>query len=124
MLAKLDHLKNLTLAGGGIFHGQGQTTWPQNDCNKNLKCKLPVIKSIKISTPGDSPNTGGIQISTPGDSPNTGGIHIGSSKGIKIYDSAISTGDACVSVSPGSENILVSDVFCGLGHGISAQVMV
>ncbi|KAJ0042652.1 hypothetical protein Pint_18933 [Pistacia integerrima] len=135
----LDHLKNLTLAGGGIFHGQEQTTWPQNDRNKNLKCKLPVflrfnfvtdstIKEIK-SVDGKKVHINvfacynlkikSIKISTPGDSPNTGGIQVGSSKGIKIYDSAISTGDACVSVSPGSENILVSEVFCGQGHGIS-----
>ncbi|KAJ0014384.1 hypothetical protein Pint_21661 [Pistacia integerrima] len=68
-------------------------------CN-NLK-----LKSIKISAPGDSPNTNG--------------IHIGSSNRIMIYHSMISTGDDCVSLSPGSENILVSDVFCGPGHGIS-----
>ncbi|XP_044510144.1 exopolygalacturonase-like [Mangifera indica] len=55
----------------------------------------------------------------PGDSSNTDGIHIGSSTGIKIYDSRIGIGDDCVSLSPGSENILVSNVVCGPGHGIS-----
>ncbi|XP_044510146.1 polygalacturonase-like [Mangifera indica] len=77
-----DTSTNFTLAGGGIFLGQGQTA-------------------------------------SPGDSPNTDGIHIGSSTGIKIYDSLIGTGDDCVSLSPESENILVSNVVCGPGHGIS-----
>ena len=64
-------------------------------------------------------NLKSIKISAPADSPNTDGIHIGSSKGIKIYNSVIGTGDDCVSLSPGSENVLVSNVFCGPGHGIS-----
>ncbi|KAJ4703589.1 Pectin lyase-like superfamily protein [Melia azedarach] len=36
-----------------------------------------------------------------------------------ISHSVIATGDDCVSLGQGSQNILVSDVFCGPGHGIS-----
>ncbi|XP_031287275.1 exopolygalacturonase clone GBGA483-like [Pistacia vera] len=134
-----ERLSNFTLAGGGIFHGQGQIAWQQNDCQKNSKCQIPTslrfnflndstIKEIKSV---DSKKVHinvfacynlklkSINISAPGDSPNTDGIHIGSSKGIEIYDSVIGTGDDCVSLSPGSESILVSNVFCGPGHGIS-----
>ncbi|KAF6149994.1 hypothetical protein GIB67_029359, partial [Kingdonia uniflora] len=50
---------------------------------------------------------------------NTDGIHIGKSSGITIMRSFIGTGDDCVSLGPGSENISVYDVRCGPGHGIS-----
>ncbi|KAJ0034631.1 hypothetical protein Pint_25725 [Pistacia integerrima] len=99
-----ERLSNFTLAGGGIFHGQGQIAWQQNDCQKNSKCQIPTslrfnflndstIKEIKSV---DSKKVHinvfasynlklkSIKISAPGDSPNTDGIHIGSSKGIEI----------------------------------------
>lgn len=60
-----------------------------------------------------------IRISAPGDSPNTDGIHIGDSTNINIFHSTISTGDDCISLVSGSKGINVSDVFCGPGHGIS-----
>ena len=60
-----------------------------------------------------------LKITAHADSPNTDGIHIGRSNGIEISHSVIATGDDCVSLGQGSKNILVSDVFCGPGHGIS-----
>ncbi|KAM5546652.1 exopolygalacturonase-like [Rosa sericea] len=68
-------------------------------------CKDVLIRNVKISAPGDSPNTDG--------------IHIGNSQNIYIVDSHISTGDDCVSVLPGSQYINVTGVQCGPGHGIS-----
>ncbi|GMP67815.1 hypothetical protein CsSME_00027681 [Camellia sinensis var. sinensis] len=60
-----------------------------------------------------------IKISAPEFSPNTDGIHIGSSNNIKIAHSIIGTGDDCISMVSGSQNIDISDVSCGPGHGIS-----
>lgn len=60
-----------------------------------------------------------IYIKAPADSPNTDGIHIGSSSHINISDSMIATGDDCISMSPGSTNITMTNIKCGPGHGIS-----
>lgn len=60
-----------------------------------------------------------IKLIAPADSPNTDGIHIGISKKIKIQHSIIATGDDCVSMVSGSQNIDVYNVTCGPGHGIS-----
>ncbi|EPS57526.1 hypothetical protein M569_17291, partial [Genlisea aurea] len=60
-----------------------------------------------------------VTITAPGDSPNTDGIKIGTSKGILVYHSTISTGDDCVAVIRGSHDVDVYRVICGPGHGIS-----
>ncbi|KAL4181402.1 hypothetical protein AMTRI_Chr12g271030 [Amborella trichopoda] len=51
-----------------------------------------------------------IKISAPGDSPNTDGIHIGSSSNISISQSRIGTGDDCISIGPGTAQVTVRDV--------------
>ncbi|RVW71856.1 Polygalacturonase [Vitis vinifera] len=78
------------LSGGGVFDGQGKTEF-------------------------DFYN---VAISAPEDSLNTDGIHIGRSSGIHISDSTIETGDDCVSIGDGSEQINIQRVTYGLGHGI------
>ncbi|KAL8485370.1 hypothetical protein ACS0TY_027606 [Phlomoides rotata] len=60
-----------------------------------------------------------IRITAPGDSPNTDGIHVSRSNFVNIIDTFIGTGDDCVSLGDGSTNVNVSNVFCGPGHGIS-----
>ncbi|KAH9659651.1 hypothetical protein KPL70_023935 [Citrus sinensis] len=133
------YLRHFTLSGEGTFHGQGETAWPLNQCHKNSDCQLPT--SIRFNFLNDSTITGiksvdskyfhinilgcynlkinDLKITAHADSPNTDGIHIGRSNGIEISHSVIATGDDCVSLGQGSKNILVSDVFCGPGHGIS-----
>ena len=60
-----------------------------------------------------------IRISAPGDSPNTDGIKIGNSYRIRIRHTIIQTGDDCVAILSGNRKIHISNVFCGPGHGIS-----
>ncbi|KAL5704984.1 galacturonan 1,4-alpha-galacturonidase [Ranunculus cassubicifolius] len=60
-----------------------------------------------------------IKITAPGDSPNTDGMHISHSKDINITNSIIGTGDDCISIIQGDTNIYVTNVVCGPGHGIS-----
>ncbi|KAM7505362.1 hypothetical protein LguiB_004266 [Lonicera macranthoides] len=136
----LQSIDLLTLTGGGTLNGQGATAWGQNDCHKTGQCsKLPInlsLNSITNSliqgvTSADSKlfhvNVLGCKnltfvnftISAPETSKNTDGIHIGRSNGINITDSNIKTGDDCVSIGDGSQQISVTKVTCGPGHGIS-----
>ncbi|XP_042482431.1 exopolygalacturonase-like [Macadamia integrifolia] len=61
----------------------------------------------------------GIRISAPGNSPNTDGIHLERSSDVTISDSVIGTGDDCVSIGQGNTNVHIKGVSCGPGHGIS-----
>lgn len=60
-----------------------------------------------------------VNIIAPSNSPNTDGIHISTSTNIQVFDTNIGTGDDCISIFSGSQNINISRVNCGPGHGIS-----
>ncbi|XP_071727456.1 probable polygalacturonase At3g15720 [Rutidosis leptorrhynchoides] len=75
---------------------------------------------IHISIYGcQSVNLGNLRIFAPENSPNTDGIDVGSSSNVDIHDSQIGTGDDCVAITGGTNNISVTNVLCGPGHGIS-----
>nr|GMC90143.1 polygalacturonase-like [Ipomoea batatas] len=61
----------------------------------------------------------GVKISAPGNSPNTDGIHLQSSTAVTILNSHIGTGDDCISIGPGNSNLWIENIACGPGHGIS-----
>ncbi|XP_059311112.1 probable polygalacturonase At1g80170 isoform X2 [Lycium ferocissimum] len=60
-----------------------------------------------------------IKVQAPAKSPNTDGIHISSSTLVGIRDCSIRTGDDCISIVGNSSRILVKNIACGPGHGIS-----
>ncbi|XP_064947507.1 polygalacturonase-like [Musa acuminata AAA Group] len=60
-----------------------------------------------------------IKINTPGDSPNIDGIHIADSTNIQVANSIIGTSDDCISIGSGYTNLTIFNVLCGPGHGIS-----
>ncbi|WOK93288.1 hypothetical protein Cni_G01983 [Canna indica] len=106
---EFQYIDGLIISGGGEFNGQGAFSWPHNECPKKHKCKVPPMnKKFKY-----------IKIIAPKDSPNTDGIHIAESSNIKVINSIIRTGDDCISIGPGSQNLRIASVFCGPGHGIS-----
>ncbi|CAA3007119.1 exopolygalacturonase-like [Olea europaea subsp. europaea] len=134
------YLDDFTVKGGGYLDGQGKFAWPYNDCSKNSNCgPLPVSMSFDFVNNSrihhlksiNSKNThfsifacynldiNKVRITAPEDSPNTDGIRIGHSRKIKISSTVIGTGDDCISMLYGSEDIEISNVACGPGHGIS-----
>ncbi|CAN6560626.1 unnamed protein product [Malus baccata var. baccata] len=134
------YVDNFVINGGGSLNGQGPSAWPYNDCKKNPHCKrlpgslrLDYVTNARINhiTSINSKNfhiglfashditISSINISAPANSPNTDGIHLGLSQNIQILDAAIATGDDCISFSTGTNNVNISGVQCGPGHGIS-----
>ncbi|PQM41849.1 exopolygalacturonase-like [Prunus yedoensis var. nudiflora] len=113
----------------------------QNNCYKNKYCKTTQAVNLRLDfvsnsmirdiTSLDSKNFHinvlgcrnvtfqYVTITAPEDSINTDGIHIGRSFGITIDHTTIGTGDDCISLGDGSQQIIVTNVTCGPGHGIS-----
>ncbi|MCO5548978.1 hypothetical protein L7F22_002442 [Adiantum nelumboides] len=135
------HLSGLSVEGGGTIDGQGQQWWDQS-CKRDKKNKchdaptalrfssvsnLKVRDLLSLNSPQihiKFANCYGVdvvnlQVTAPEDSPNTDGIHISETQNVRIQDSSVGTGDDCVSIVRGSADILVKNITCGPGHGIS-----
>ncbi|XP_038688547.1 exopolygalacturonase-like [Tripterygium wilfordii] len=79
--------------------------------SKNAHFNLFACNNTKVSH---------VKITAPGDSPNTDGIKIGGSNNIEISHTGITTGDDCIAIlGGGTSGVNITDVFCGPGHGIS-----
>ncbi|KAF3789926.1 Polygalacturonase [Nymphaea thermarum] len=61
----------------------------------------------------------GLNIQSAATSPNTDGIHVEQSTGVTITNTYIKTGDDCISIGQGTQNLWIEKVTCGPGHGIS-----
>ncbi|KAL4581403.1 hypothetical protein LXL04_017617 [Taraxacum kok-saghyz] len=136
------YLDNLTLSGNGTLDGVGGAmAWATNDPKATVKKGSPLQYNLSFNFITNSLITGittkdsknfhvnlmtctnitfdNFHISAPAESPNTDGIHIGWSKHITIKNSVIETGDDCVSIGDGCEDLHIEGVKCGPGHGIS-----
>ncbi|CAN1156186.1 unnamed protein product [Linum perenne] len=119
---------------GGTLDGQGTGLWScksKSDSAKNLE--FSNSKNIQINglasvnsqmfhiviNSCQNVKVQGVRVSADGNSPNTDGIHVQSSTGVTIMNSMIGTGDDCISIGPGTNNLWIENISCGPGHGIS-----
>ncbi|GMI96404.1 hypothetical protein like AT3G59850 [Hibiscus trionum] len=132
-----EHVSGVSVYGG-LLDGQGTGLWTCKRSGKGCpggatslgfsNSKNIVIRGLTslnsqlyhIVIDGcNNVNVDGVSVSASGNSPNTDGIHVQSSTGVTILNSRIGTGDDCVSVGPGTNNLWIENVACGPGHGIS-----
>ncbi|XP_042448840.1 polygalacturonase ADPG1-like [Zingiber officinale] len=131
-------INGINITGSGELDGQGTDWW---SCKEKKKCPDDAPNSLHMMSCTDAQIGGlrlinstmmhvsvakservgisNITIIAPEDSPNTDGIHVQESKFVNISNSIIGTGDDCVSLSEGAEDITIRNVTCGPGHGIS-----
>ncbi|KAF3442558.1 hypothetical protein FNV43_RR16474 [Rhamnella rubrinervis] len=138
---QFDSVQNLVLEGGGTINGNGHKWW-QNSCktNKTLPCKgAPtavtfyncknlIVRNLKVQDAQQmhlsfqkcvNVQAYNLFVTAPETSPNTDGIHVTNTQNIQISNSVIGTGDDCISIVSGSQNVKATDITCGPGHGIS-----
>ncbi|XP_073108137.1 polygalacturonase-like isoform X1 [Elaeis guineensis] len=134
-------IQNLYVGGGGNINGNGKIWW-QNSCkiNKSLPCKnaptaltfyscdkltvenLNIKDSQQIHVSFErstNVDVSSLTITAPESSPNTDGIHVTETKNIRVTNCVIGTGDDCISIESGSQNVNATNIVCGPGHGIS-----
>ncbi|XP_061353578.1 polygalacturonase QRT2-like [Gastrolobium bilobum] len=136
-----DGITNLRVDGGGLIYGNGKKWW-MNSCkiNKNLSCKdaptavtFVECNSLRVANLKSknaqqmhfriqrckNVRVRDMVITAPEDSPNTDGIHVTETQDIIISDCNIMTGDDCISIVSGSQQVRAINITCGPGHGIS-----
>ncbi|KAE8723951.1 Polygalacturonase [Hibiscus syriacus] len=100
---------------GGILDGQGTGLWA---CKRSGK-GCPSGATHIVINGCNNVKVGGVRVSATGNSPNTDGSVVQASSGVTILNSRTGTGNDCVSVGPGTNNLLIESVACGPGNGIS-----
>ncbi|XP_071720675.1 polygalacturonase QRT2-like isoform X2 [Rutidosis leptorrhynchoides] len=129
-----EDLENLVVDGGGTINGNGRIWWIRSckvDETQALtfnNCTNLNVNHIRIKNPQQMHLTfqnsvnvraSDLKIIAPAKSPNTDGIHISGSQNVRVFNSVVRTGDDCVSIVSGSTNIVIKEIKCGPGHGIS-----
>ncbi|KAL6614883.1 hypothetical protein ACP70R_037153 [Stipagrostis hirtigluma subsp. patula] len=133
-----DHVDGLTVSGGTV-DGRGEALWAckaagHGGCPGGAT-SLTVLNSRDVVISGlrsvdselyhvvidgcEGVTLQDVEIVAPASSPNTDGIHVQASSRVTVTRASIRTGDDCVSIGPGTSNLLVERVSCGPGHGIS-----
>ncbi|KAK4355819.1 hypothetical protein RND71_024790 [Anisodus tanguticus] len=136
----INYIDRFILSGGGIFDGQGKAAWARNNCKDSKSCgNLPNNLSFNFLTNSTIQditsqdiklfhvNVNGcknltfirVNITAPLESINTDGIHVARSSNVNITDCVIGTGDDCISVGDELDQLHITRVTCGPGHGIN-----
>ncbi|KAI5586586.1 hypothetical protein BDE02_06G222400 [Populus trichocarpa] len=120
------NVNGLVLDGSGHIDGRGSQWWNHAllfNNNNNLKLSgLNVVNSPRSHVNLNDckgVSISGLKITAPGNSPNTDGIDVSCSSHVSIVDSTIGTGDDCIAIKGGCSNINITGINCGPGHGIS-----
>ncbi|KAK7286755.1 hypothetical protein RJT34_21977 [Clitoria ternatea] len=139
-----DKINGLKIIGGGTFDGQGRQSWQYTQncdanpdgpaCQRNPsslyfnEVSNVVVENIRSVNPKGfhifvtkslNVTLSKLKILAPETSPNTNGIHISLSDRVIISRNIIATGDDCISMAQGAQNIFIDKLKCGPGHGIS-----
>ncbi|KAG8378496.1 hypothetical protein BUALT_Bualt08G0143200 [Buddleja alternifolia] len=115
--------------GKGVIDGSGSKWWAAS-CKKNKSNAFTIDSSSAIRVKGltfqnsqqmnfviarsDSVRVIDVKVSAPGDSPNTDGIHITQSTNVVLQNCRIGTGDDCVSIVNASSGSLGKDNSIGI----------
>ncbi|KAH6754874.1 hypothetical protein C2S53_019835 [Perilla frutescens var. hirtella] len=131
----IEHVDGIKIAGGGTINAHGQKVWKyanddnhmpvsftfQSSSNGDIS-NLNLVDAMGFHSKmidSDKIKITNLKITAPGDSPNTDGIHLSNATNINITDTVIGTGDDCISIGTGSTNVYISKLKCGPGHGLS-----
>ncbi|GJP41791.1 hypothetical protein CLOM_g1436 [Closterium sp. NIES-68] len=126
-----DGIDNLAVAGHGYLDGAGRAWWGKGKRPMLMHfsdCRNLLISGITYRNPGKihvkvKTSTGvmirGVRTIAPWNSPNTDSISISSSSNVVVKDSRLESGDDGVGIVGMTRNVLVENVTCINGHGIS-----
>ncbi|XP_024540454.1 polygalacturonase ADPG2 [Selaginella moellendorffii] len=84
----------------------------QSELRRTSQFRISIEESSNVSIKG-------VEILAPHDSPNTDGIHLHMSNNVSIEKCIIGTGDDCISIAKNTSNVVIREIICGPGHGIS-----
>ncbi|KAL5203684.1 hypothetical protein ABZP36_008555 [Zizania latifolia] len=123
---------------GGTLDGQGRSFWACKAAGRKCPSGTTTLDisqsnnvSVKRLTLLDSKNVHvsifdsagvtlqAVKIIAPADSPHTDGIHVQLSRDVSVLSATVRTGDDCVSLGPGTSGVVIRNIRCGPGHGIS-----
>ncbi|XP_004289173.1 PREDICTED: polygalacturonase-like [Fragaria vesca subsp. vesca] len=122
------YIDRLFLTGGGTFDGsQGRNNYRAINVRFDFVTNSAIQDITSLDSSGFHFNVfmchdltfQRLTIQAPKKSSNTDGIHIARSWRINVTDTDIGTGDDCISIGDGTKKLIVTNVNCGPGHGIS-----
>ncbi|KAF3789940.1 putative rhamnogalacturonase E, partial [Nymphaea thermarum] len=121
---KFKNVQGLTFQGGQLDAkgSRRRTSLVFNDAKDIILKGFTSINSELFNIVIDSSSNvqvDGLNIQSAATSPNTDGIHVEQSSGVTITNTYIKTGDDCISIGQGTQNLWIEKVTCGPGHGIS-----